>query len=323
MSTTMSTVSERINGNLLLAPPIEARDLSTEVRATRASEILNSARVNWTVSKRPLYLGDGRAMPNTFALVRDDSDAPLATVGRVYQVNQNTVGLSAFDRLVEAGYLKGYSNAGVFSGGRLAWIQAEMNAFSIGPDEMRGYLALTISHGSRMTDRWCPSTTRIVCRNTFMMSRDAANGGLTIGHTAKGAVEFQSAVARIHAAADMLAMFKAKGEALFRRPMTTVAARVFATELFPSSHFAEGKAEVSGRLDGMRGKVIDLFDNGTGVHEIRGTRWAAFNAVTEYADHVRSTRRTNGNDTEDSRLSSAWFGSGAELKQRALDLLLA
>jgi hypothetical protein len=94
--------------------------------------------------------------------------------------------------------------------------------------------------------------------------------------------------------------------------------RTFAGELFPSTA-SDGKEQP--RIEGMRDKVIDLFDNGQGMYAIRGTKWAAFNAVTEYADHHRSTRRTDGNTSEDSRLASAWFGTGAELKERALQLL--
>jgi len=317
----MARNPERVNGELLLAPIEEARDLSIALPTVKvADEILNSHRVNWTVSKVPLYLPTGAVMPGAFALVRDDNRVPLATVGSRYTVNQNTRGLAAFDALVKAGHLKGYSNAGIFGGGRLAWIQAEMARFSVGhpDDEHAGYLTLTISHGSRMTDRWNPSATRIVCRNTFMMSR-SGNAGLRLGHTASGNAKFEDAVDRILRAAAALKEFKAQGDSLYARQMTSAQARAFAHELFPSH-----TDDVSGKLTGMRERVIDLFDNGQGQFMARGTRFAAWNAVTEYADHTRTTRRgASGDDAETSRLSSAWFGSGADLKDRALKLLLA
>lgn len=315
---TLSMNPERINGRLLLGP-LEAKDLSLDAQQTKASTIMRAAAVDWTVSKRPLHLPDGRVMPGGYALVRDDNQRPLAVVGSKYRVNQNATGLSAFDRLVEAGILQGYTNAGTFAGGKLVWIQAQIGGFQVGPDEMQSMLTLTISHGSRMTDRWCPSTTRIVCRNTFMMSRAASNGGLTMRHDANGAAAFDSAVQRIHAAVDAMNLFQRQGQELYRRQMTTHAMRDFAAELMPAS---EGKA--SPRLEGQRGKVIDLFENGQGIWGVRGTRWAAFNAVTEYVDHSRPTRRGKDSDgVEDSRLASAWHGTGAALKQRALDLLLA
>jgi phage/plasmid-like protein (TIGR03299 family) len=314
-----SIQSERVNGRLLLNPVIEAKDLSTAVHKVKASEILNAAKVNWTVSKVPLYLPDGRVMPRTFALVRDDNKAPLSTVGSTYRPNQNIDALSAFDALVEAGYLQGYSNAGIFNGGKLVWLQAQINTFQIGPDEIKGNLTACISHGSRMTDRWGVSNTVIRCLNTFMHAADDAKTGIVAGHTKKGNEKFQDAVNKIHAAAEMLKVFQEQGTWMYNQPFTRAHMRIFAENLMPD----KGDKEATPRLQGMRDSVIDLFDNGYGHFAIRGTKWAAFNAVTEYADHHRSTRRTDGNSTEDSRLASAWFGTGADLKQRALDLLLA
>jgi phage/plasmid-like protein (TIGR03299 family) len=43
-----------------------------------------------------------------------------------------------------------------------------------------------------------------------------------------------------------------------------------------------------------------------------GTAWGLVNAMTEYVDHHRRAR------TQDNRLDSAWFGQGAQLKQKAL-----
>ena len=52
----------------------------------------------------------------------------------------------------------------------------------------------------------------------------------------------------------------------------------------------------------------------------RNTAWGLVNAVTEYVDHRRRAR------SQDYRLDSAWFGQGAQLKDKALQqamLLLA
>lgn len=44
-----------------------------------------------------------------------------------------------------------------------------------------------------------------------------------------------------------------------------------------------------------------------------GTAWGLLNAVTEFVDHEKRAR------SQEFRLDSAWFGQGANLKQRALD----
>ena len=45
----------------------------------------------------------------------------------------------------------------------------------------------------------------------------------------------------------------------------------------------------------------------------RGTAWGLLNSVTEYVDHHRRAR------SDDHRREAAWFGQGAQFKQRAWD----
>jgi hypothetical protein len=46
----------------------------------------------------------------------------------------------------------------------------------------------------------------------------------------------------------------------------------------------------------------------------RGSLWGAYNAVTEYTDHVQNST------IPEKRLKSIWFGSGESLKLKAFDL---
>ncbi len=60
--------------------------------------------------------------------------------------------------------------------------------------------------------------------------------------------------------------------------------------------------------------------------QVKGTKdtlFSAMNAVVEFADHDRTTRTSEGGDADESRLFSATFGSGAELKSRAWEAALA
>ncbi|OAI41893.1 hypothetical protein AYO40_06935, partial [Planctomycetaceae bacterium SCGC AG-212-D15] len=56
---------------------------------------------------------------------------------------------------------------------------------------------------------------------------------------------------------------------------------------------------------------------------VQGTAWAAYNAVSEYADHQRTTRGRNDRERADNRLNSIWFGSANDLKQKAFAGALA
>lgn len=65
------------------------------------------------------------------------------------------------------------------------------------------------------------------------------------------------------------------------------------------------------------GAILELFAGsakGSNLAGAGGTAWGLVNAVSEYVDHHASAK------TADHRASSAWFGTGDELKTRALEL---
>jgi len=71
--------------------------------------------------------------------------------------------------------------------------------------------------------------------------------------------------------------------------------------------------------DRAMSKAMSLFDgNGKGAElaSSKGTAFGLLNSVTEFIDHERRARSV------DHRLESAWFGQGANLKQKALDQAL-
>ena len=87
--------------------------------------------------------------------------------------------------------------------------------------------------------------------------------------------------------------------------------RVFEIPEDPEKRMAD-----SDRLHAVN--VIDLFTKQSyvGADLAGDTAWGLLNSVTEYVDwHKRA--RNQGN-----RLNAAWFGDGANLKQRAMNELM-
>lgn len=77
----------------------------------------------------------------------------------------------------------------------------------------------------------------------------------------------------------------------------------------------------SGALTNERAlkKVQELYDGhgrGAELGAAKGTAWGLLCSITEFVDHERRAR------SQEYRLDSAWFGQGAQLKQRALDAAL-
>ena len=80
--------------------------------------------------------------------------------------------------------------------------------------------------------------------------------------------------------------------------------------LFPQMSVEESK--------GFR-TIMELFNGhgrGSRLMGVEGTAWGLLNAVTEYTDHHMRAR------SAENRLSSAWFGVGANLKAAAEEALL-
>jgi hypothetical protein len=91
-------------------------------------------------------------------------------------------------------------------------------------------------------------------------------------------------------------------------------------DLYPDPE--EGKDNT--RAVNIRQELHRLFEEGIGHDEpsIKHSSWVAFNAVTEFVDHVRAGRGVNDTDHASRRLDSIWFGNGARLKQKAWNLAL-
>lgn len=90
----------------------------------------------------------------------------------------------------------------------------------------------------------------------------------------------------------------------------------YVRRVFRLSELAEGD-EVHLNKAGSRivKSVVPLFENGRGndLPGVRGTWWAAYNAVSEHLSHHRGR-------SQDTRVDSLWFGEANRLNTRALSV---
>jgi phage/plasmid-like protein (TIGR03299 family) len=68
-----------------------------------------------------------------------------------------------------------------------------------------------------------------------------------------------------------------------------------------------------------RDRIVELSKDGKGVELAPGTAWTAFNAITEYIDHVRPAEAKAARTVKNAN-QSALFGANAKIKARALQL---
>mgnify|MGYP001591432721 CR=1 FL=1 len=86
----------------------------------------------------------------------------------------------------------------------------------------------------------------------------------------------------------------------------------------------EDEDKLTGQQVNKMNALITLYKEGPGASlaSANGTWWGALNAVTHYVDHQASARDTTGDGVGASRFASAQFGTGAAMKNNALELAM-
>ena len=276
------------------------------------------AGLAYTVLESPvLFKTEAASEPEEFkgrkVLHRSDTGGALAVVSDGYRVVQPADVMAFFGKLVDIGGFE-LETAGVLSHGRRVWALAKVNqgADVVEGDTVRPYVLLGTSYDGTMATVAKFTSIRVVCNNTITAALNRENSGtVRVLHSERfdpDAVRLELGIV-----ADNWERFLVQSRKLAGVPITPAKADDFVTQLLQPYHTSKLP------LNETRGyrRVMDLFQGqaiGSGIPGVAGTRWAMLNAVTEMVDHERG----RGANT---RIESAWFGTGAALKNRALELL--
>jgi len=247
-------------------------------------------------------------------LHRSDTGAPLAVVSRGYNVVQPSQVMGFFSKLVDLGGFT-METAGALSYGRRVWALAKVNegADIVEGDTVRPYVLLGTSYDGTMATIAKFTSVRVVCNNTITAAINSGESQIRVLHSER----FNADDVRLQLGivANQWERFLVQSRKLAGEKMSTEEADSFVTELLKPYH--TGKIEIKDSRAFKR--IIELFNGraiGSDIQGVAGTRWAALNAVTELVDHERGR-------SDNTRIESAWFGTGAALKNRALELLSA
>tara|TARA_Y100000004_G_scaffold68332_1_gene76678 strand:- start:13070 stop:14098 length:1029 start_codon:yes stop_codon:yes gene_type:complete len=302
-------------------------------------EMLVAAGIDWTVSKRPAYTVDkpncwnivdptGEASfiraPEQHFLVRDSDNKVLSNCGENYVPFQNSEVMDFFKKFTDAGQMT-METAGSLKQGKEIWGLAKISGgFKLAnSDEVEGYLLLNNSHqvGKAMTIMFTPI--RVVCNNTLTMALGDKGNKFRVLH-------LQMFDEEIHRAAEealgisgaQMQAFQEQSEFLAKKQFKQQSLENYIAELFQPNLLVErGKANDPSTLPPMRDEfkrtasavreAVDL-SPGASLKSAKGTWWGALNAVTYIVDHQTRSQQ------EGNSLHSAWFGSGAATKRKAL-----
>ena len=288
-----------------------------------AQEAIEAAGLNYLVELKSLKTNDGNEVPTRKATVRIDTNEVLGVVGNSYTPVQNFQAFGFLDSVVADGGLR-YHTAGALGRGEKIWMLAKLSGqiqVRNSSDLVDKFLLLSNSHDGSAALRVYFTPIRVVCQNTLALAERRSEGqGVSILH--KG--DLQAKITEAQQVLGFAQRFYDDAAEWINRlasyyPTQDQLAGYFKA-IYPDPE--EGKDNT--RAVNVRTELHRLFEDGIGHDEpeIKRSSWMAFNAVTEFVDHVRPGRGTNDADRSSRRLDSIWFGSGARLKQKAWDLAL-
>lgn len=290
-------------------------------------EVRKLANLDFSVSKHQLY--DPWGVPiEQWGIFRDDNHRYLGPVGSVYKEIQNEYSGEFLDTLL--GQMGGahYESAGVLGHGQKIWAMARVPMdFKVdGQDPHTTYLLFVTSHDGSTAATVKLTTIRVVCQNT-LNAAIAMNGVFTkVKHTRDADNKLEAAKKMMGNAVRGVKDLEDKLTLLSRRMLDKETYVESLDRIFP---LPNGKKEAasSARRDNLLAEITRLFEvnDDNAFPDFRGTGFNLLNAITEYTDHLRGTRVTKkreGANPATVRTESAIFGSGSDLKNEALEVLL-
>lgn len=251
-------------------------------------------------------------------VVRSDTGRPLGYVSDMYQPVQPVEVLEWFQHYIGEDSRFQLDVAGSLKNGEIIWATASFRdeLLVVGEAHKARLLMTTTFDGSGSTINKA-TMTRVVCNNTLDAALSDKKATIRTRHNTKfNAERVRGELATIAAGFEH---YKAMAEAM-------VALECGQSDI---SKFFKGLLDIpfDAKPDDISGRKMNQFQALSNAYRETvqegtqaGTAWTAINAVTRWVDHDRSTR--GGDNKIEAQVLSANFGSGAQLKAKAVELLL-
>lgn len=257
-------------------------------------------------------IGAINAFPEQKVLYRSDTKAPLSVVSKRFQLVQPGEILEFYRDLTACNSFE-LETAGVLREGRKFWALAKTGqSVSLkGRDKVDGYLLLATACDGTLATTAQFTSVRVVCNNTLAITLGNTSSAIKVPHRSQfdpDAVKCQLGIA-----VSSWDGFVARMKALVERPVDPDSVEALLRRVL-TYQAQDNKGTVANEQ--ALATVRSLYEGGGRgalMASSRGTAWGLLNSVTEYVDHHRRAR------SDDHRRDAAWFGQGAQLKQRAWD----
>tara|TARA_R100000008_G_scaffold18568_1_gene9436 strand:- start:21 stop:995 length:975 start_codon:yes stop_codon:yes gene_type:complete len=285
-------------------------------------EMLEQSGLNWKVRAIPVVgKADGIEIKSDHQmLIRESDNKQLTMITDKWNPVQNQEAFDFFREFVDAGSMEMHT-AGSLQGGRWVWVLAKISeSFELfGGDKVDSYLLFSNPHiyGRGVEIRFTP--TRVVCNNTLNLSLgNATDNKVRLNHRSTFDAEMVKEALGI--ASEKMSKYKEMAQFLGSKTYKTENVAEYMKSVFPGyskkdiaqpETLTEAQIASLGLSRNAKG-ALDILETQPGANYAPGTWWNAYNACTYMTDHVIGK-------TQESRLTSAWYGLNKSVKVKALE----
>jgi phage/plasmid-like protein (TIGR03299 family) len=190
--------------------------------------------------------------------------------------------------------------------------------FAGGQDNVELYILASNSHDSSTAFQLMVTPIRVVCANTLAMALGNHKRIINLKHT-------RNVKSRVTEARDALGLtfayveeFEKQVQQLINAPMTSSEFNSYIEKVYKVKNTTK-KQET--RTEKVQQEVRALWNAPT-QENVKGTQWAAYNAVVEYVDWGMAMRLTKKISEDQARAIRTMTGGADLIKNRALKLLV-
>lgn len=305
--------------------------LGNELTPNQPIEVwAKQAGMDWTIESSDVsyyanHAAGGKLImpfPDNKVLYRSDTLEPLSVVSQRYQEVQPSEILEFYRDLTEQADFE-LETAGVLKGGRKFWALAKTGQSTAlkGKDVSNGYILLATACDGTLATTAQFTSIRVVCNNTLAISlADKSGGVVKVPHSTvfdADKVKNQLGISINQWNEHMYQMKQLTERRITQAQATNYLNRLFndvddTLIMFPTNKKTQKAVPNAKAMN----QIMTMFNGqgrGADLDSARDTAYGLLCAVTEFVDHERRAMST------DHRLDSAWFGTGANLKQKGLE----
>lgn len=246
----------------------------------------------------------------------------LGTVGTEYTIIQNRDAFRFGQVLLNTQKAVG-ETAGVLDDGRRAFCSFRLpQVINVGGvDPVIQYLVIYTGHDGTVAYTAMDTMIRVVCQNTMNMALRGASHKWKLSHTKHAKLDEEKARKVLGLSAAYQEEFTRTAEALVNTRLTNQMFEEIITANWGPEDNASKNAQT--RWDDKRDQLMRLFKTADTQANIRGTAWAGYNAIVEYADWGTPVRNTATVDVERAQFARSLDGGVDDVKATALRAFLA